>query len=560
MNVLVRNRADSWLAGLIALICFTLQSPTASAEDCGRLIFNRLQSITNSFKLEWFSVTNGTYEIAAITDITVNASNWVSVASQYAAAPGTNLTSFVDNGATTNKAKFYKVTKTGISIALCQSNSYSGVVDVPLEIGIPSSQKLTGISLIIDGEPNMSIVDPVVSNLNFVVSASWDTTLVSNGWHTIQAFAQYPDSSQDGAGGVSQYSSQIVTAQVFNAISFPDMLQTWGTAIGIRAFLSTTNADWTINVLSPSTNLLRVLSGTTSNGLINVLWDGKDTNGVQFTGAFVRLDITTSTTSGSGFSISSVITNKAGKVVYKEGSMPSFPQGFLVSYQLLFPPSSTGAIAFQNMIDQVALTVEGGGSGPYELRGDGTGTSATTKIDATVSSWNSWILSLKGTTTANLYYFGHGAAKQIGPDPSPYVGLGFTSAFIQQFMGNRYEGGGFFSKGVPIFDVPYHFVFLDGCNTSDGDLCVAFGIERKKVPTNFYTNNGLLPRAFVGWKTVKVYKVGNTFASDHGNFIINLFTDWANTNDPLIDVINRNLPGAFTAPKVWGDDQLRWAP
>jgi hypothetical protein len=48
---------------------------------------------------------------------------------------------------------------------------------------------------------------------------------------------------------------------------------------------------------------------------------------------------------------------------------------------------------------------------------------------------------------------------------------------------------------VPKFAVPYRFVFLDGCNSADGNWCIAFGIERKKVPTAEYTKRGIPQRA-----------------------------------------------------------------
>jgi hypothetical protein len=197
MKMLIRNRAGNWLTGLIVLIGLALQSTPASADDCGRLTFNRLQAITNSFKLEWFSVTNATYEIAAITDITVNSSNWVSLASQYAAAPGTNLTSFTDTGSTTNKAKFYKVAQTGISIAMCQSNTLSGVVDIPVEIGIPTNRMLAALAFVVDDEGSRAMTAPSAP-FTSQPSGTFDTTLVTNGWHTIQAIAKYPSSSIGG--------------------------------------------------------------------------------------------------------------------------------------------------------------------------------------------------------------------------------------------------------------------------------------------------------------------------------------------------------------------------
>ena len=160
----------------------------SSALNCGRLQFNKLQAQGTNFFLEWFSVTNATYEIVSATDMTIPGPSWTSLASLYPAAAGTNLTSFTDVGGATNKAKFYKVAKTGISIALCDSNTYSGVIEIPLEIGIPTNRELAGVNFLLDGQPTMSIINPSISS-GFKPSGTWGTLFVTNGWHTIQAVA-----------------------------------------------------------------------------------------------------------------------------------------------------------------------------------------------------------------------------------------------------------------------------------------------------------------------------------------------------------------------------------
>ena len=540
------------MAGIVvtAMAAYSHNSDGQSAgPPCAGSKFRRLRASGSDFVLEWYSETNATYEIVFTPSLT--GASWHHLATGYPAASSTNLSSYTHVGAVTNPAGFYKVAKTGVTIMLCQSNTFSGLVDIPVEIGMPPAQELSGIYFLLDGEPTMSIANPYPP-YHGIPTGVWDTTVVSNGWHSLQAFAEYP-TGQNADGGYAEHASQVVQVQTLNPISFPEMPVTLGTSMPIRASITPSNANWMATVRSPSNELLRAFSGTATNGVIDVQWDGNDTNGVQFAGPFVQVEVTTSYESGGGFgplTSGVTITNKAGKIIYKEGSMPSSPQGFLVSYQLLFTSGSLSAIQFENMIEQVALTVDGGGSGPYVLRGDGTGTSATTKIENTASSWNSWALSLEESSTANLFYFGHGAKNAVGEragDPNK----GFFVNEIQTLLHNEIV------SGVSQFTAPYRFVFLDGCNTANGDWCIAFGIERKKVPTAEYTKRGLLPRAFMGWKTVKAYAIGGAFNNEHGNFVINFFTRWSSGQN-LKTAIASSLPSAFSSPVVFGDDELQW--
>jgi hypothetical protein len=160
--------------------------------------FTRLEVSGDDFVLEWLSETNATYEVAHATDLVV--ADWVSLATQYAATAGTNVTSFVHSGGATNQTGFYKVAQTGIRILLCDSNTYSGVLDIPIEVGMPNNQELTGIYFLIDGEPTMALVSPQ-HPFSGTPTATLDTASISNGWHTVQAFAEYP-TGQNEAGGV----------------------------------------------------------------------------------------------------------------------------------------------------------------------------------------------------------------------------------------------------------------------------------------------------------------------------------------------------------------------
>jgi hypothetical protein len=287
--------------------------------------------------------------------------------------------------------------------------------------------------------------------------------------------------------------------------------------------------------MSVSNQTLQTFSAITSNGHIDIAWNGLDTNGVAYSGAFVDV----------------VVNDPAKKRVYRENAMTGFPQNFLVSYVMLLPEGSIAGDEFETMIDAVTTDVDG--SGPYILEGDGSGVSGSTEIADTAPSWNSWAISLASNSCANLYYFGHGSQNAIANRVNN-ANSGFYVNELENFLGNSVIGGNCF------FTQPFHFVFLDGCNTGRGAWSEAFGIERMQVSAAGYTTNGLVARAFVGWTSVKAFSVSGAWNNVHGNFIINFFNDWSTSGDPLQTVINRNLPGGFTAPQIWGATDLRWNP
>jgi hypothetical protein len=515
---------------------------------CNASKFSKLQVQGPNFFLEWFSVTNATYEIASATEMTIPTPNWISLASLYPAATGSNLTSFLDVGGATNQAKFYKVTKTGISIPLCDSNTFSGVVEIPVEIGIPTNRELAGVNFLMDGQPTMTIINPDMSS-GFKPAGTWNTLYVTNGWHTLQAFASYPDAALHATGNYGSYSSQVVAVQTFNPIVFPDFPTTFGTALPITALLSSSNASWTLSILAPTNNVVRIYSGSTTTGRIDVVWDGKDSNGVSVAGDFV--DIQVSTVPSGGFAPTEAGEGEDPSATVRAHKEPvgGLPPGFLLSYEeFAFHNEGNAEDGFLLMYGQVRNSV---GGGPYDQIDYGA-------VADNSTAWTNWLGVVKDTFTGNLYHFGHGGPNGVGIEPGAH--RGFTDTEIAVTLSNGFVGGifGYFKSYVAKH--PYRFVFLDGCNTGDGDLCVAFGTERKRITAAKYAQRGLPTRAFMGWWSIKQYITvgqGRQFEPDHYNFVVNFFSRWSG-GMTLQNAINQSLPSGFTAPRVWGDDQLTW--
>jgi hypothetical protein len=506
---------------------------------CGASKFNKLQVQGTNFFLEWFSITNATYEIASATDLTIPASNWITLASLYPATTGTNVTSFVDVGGAVNTGKFYKVAKTGISILLCDSNTYSGTVDIPVEVGMPTNKILSGLAFLVDDDGSRAMIDPQPP-FTSRPSGTFDTTLVTNGWHTIQALASYPNGAVDG--GYDVYTSQVVVVRTQNHVTFPDMLLTWRDKLAVRATLDIQITNWTASILSPSNQILQSYSGITSNGKIDFVWDGKDSNGVTFAGDYVTFEI----------------DDPVRRLVPRSGPPPS--GYFIVSYMPLFPDFSHGLMDFQNMIDNVAETVDGGGFGPYSLV-IGNDTSGAWQIPDTAGGaygWTEWAVQLASNSTHNLFFFGHGSNNSIGNrDTNP--NSGFKVSELAPALGNT------IGIGTNGFKQPFHFVFLDACNAANGPWCEAFGIERTATTSQYYITNGLSQCAFASWRKAKGYAVANNiFNQAHKNFIINLFNRWSTTTSGFQDAVNfaaSVTAGASGYPsdmRIWGATDLLW--
>jgi len=179
--------------------------------------------------------------------------------------------------------------KASSEIAIVRLNTnrvLSGTVELPVELHFPANQVSAGVYFLLDGKSSPSIENPNHSDESFIVG-HWDTTEVSNGWHTLQAFASYPTGRNEN-GGYEEYTGQVVRVKTFNAIVFEETLNTFGTnnksvpfVFPIRATSSIATAQWKVTISTLSNQVLRVLTGATTNGAIETNWDGNDANGTR---------------------------------------------------------------------------------------------------------------------------------------------------------------------------------------------------------------------------------------------------------------------------------------
>jgi hypothetical protein len=136
---------------------------------------------------------------------------------------------------------------------------------------------ISSLNLLVDGNHWWTLTEgPMVFTL--------PTDYFTNGVHTISAVA-YDNAGIPYLGGnahsdvVANEGKSRPTRVVFwNAVTV-EWQPAFGTRLPIRASLAYLEADWTIHIKKEDWTELRKISGVSSNGKIDVVWDTKDERG-----------------------------------------------------------------------------------------------------------------------------------------------------------------------------------------------------------------------------------------------------------------------------------------
>jgi hypothetical protein len=268
-----------------------------------------------------------------------------------------------------------------------------------------------------------------------------------------------------------------------------------------------TNTAWQIDIYDAWGYYVNSGFGATTNGQIAWIWDlyeyWGDSRANSDTDPYFQGFITFTTDAGAG-----------GKPTTRPTPSPAaqYPSvgGWLISYcDRHYLDAGTNYAGADTYYQTAMLALAGGPS----LKGD-PNTLFAIKFGTNYAQSNrdlSW-LGLKSDiyqpVNRNFYYYGHGSATDIDCDQhtfdsSNYVSGGKILPNSKAFLTSKWvhdnvtfnEYGGVHR---------YRFVFLDGCNTANGDWPDAFGIGKVGYPTpDWYssTNNTkhVRPGAFVGW-------------------------------------------------------------
>jgi hypothetical protein len=403
-------------------------------------------------------------------------------------------------------------------------------------------------NLMVDGNPVSSVDCEPASNGTCVLT--WNTTFNPPGYHTAQvqltlngqleAGASPDPTVLTGQGNMTQFTAN-------NGMQFDPFYCFYDAAHGatLYAQLAEQDANYTIELQSPSGAHVKWLDGATSSGEISTNWNlTYDDDVTIYTNNSVRavFNVTLFDPGSYGHNLMLHCWN-------------GFDDGdFTAAYAWDDTSEATGDLknCIQwTVVDQMIKLCNATFcyDHPYNSM-------FNTASDLTMSGGNAGYLSndsdvarLIGNLSAesnipanpprNFYFFGHGSSVALGDDTRDQVHLVYTD------IARALDNYTYLLHGTDL-GWPYRFVFLDACATAnDSDWAGAFGIPQNRQKSTQITAWPERAQAFVGWEGLqKVPGRGDLF--DMNTAFIVFFGSWQ-SGRPINDCIvysSKNYPPA----------------
>ena len=534
------------IAGCVLTCCLSLSTLQTFAIEGLKVSVESTNAV-----LSWPSTNIETYIVQYRSNLNAS-SSWLTLTDFLSAASFSNITSFVHSNSVfypplvsggtngggsldpTNTASgggtnflysttgFYRVVRDGVYIVnITNGTTVSGTIPLSVEVGLDGYGSLSGFSILSSDENPVGGLQ--IPPLQAALTATWDTTQTTNGTYQLLPEAELGDDADTTTGAVK-------TIIVQNDISFPNGYQVAGNAMYLCAKTIHTNGTWFMDFYDDQTNHFGYLYGdVNSDGYCD--YPGvpppgfsiglTDANGNQLPSSFYTVVVTTqppavggsfvrANTSGSASGITKIVVERNWSgAKWSIGYMPVYGQYSDSSLDLF---SLMGEIVggIQNSVFGNNSVIES----PYAV------TPQPFQIRYP-ADWGQLASDLHDGGVRNFFYFGHGAADYIGVKDINY--------------NLNVENLQFLLQNTPLLNStnqhPFRFVFLDGCKTAGGDLCIAFGIPKKTMSVNEMQNRyGLRPRAFLAWKGYTNPGVKGTLNGTHKMFIEQFFQIWQTTN------------------------------
>lgn len=432
-------------------------------------------------------------------------------------------------GTSTPCIGFYRVVRNGIFFfGVTNGAVLSGRVTLPVEVGLTTGQTLDSLYANTGNNPAESVG---VQGLEFagledeLPYAVWDTTQVPNGVHQINLGAV--------VGEVIDVPGSTLSLVVSNQIWFPDPYNWAGYFIEVQAQSVHASGTYHVEVFDDTDFKIIELDGPTdAQGYVTYqggrgfrVQNYDPQTFEQYPSKFYRVVVATSPAGGGGFGPAAANGATSTNFVWVERAWPAttfqnlYTQ-FAIGYQPIYGNPTLGggsAVTLQAMVQAVYTAAEGRAGGLGAVRGDSQNPfELWTQLDFT-----RLVRDLRFDEVRNLFYFGHGNPKFIG-QKSPGRYLELTDFYLA--LNNK---GDPLNPSALTNAHPFRFVFLDGCNTADGDLCKAFGIPKiKNMPAAQFFNKGLRYRAFLGWNGKQTIGWAGAINTQHTEFVGNFFGNW----------------------------------
>jgi hypothetical protein len=400
---------------------------------------------------------------------------------------------------------FYRVWHIPNFPASITNYMFDGPIFVPVDFA-DYRDRVDYIEVLIDGEL-MPYADYM--SLFYNGQTNWGMGIyfdrLTNGTHQIQLVSTVHINDDIDKNAIYLVLSNLTrTVTVANDVTFPnwnDFIQ--GDTYTFNAQIANPNTDWQIDIYDAWNNYVNSGYGHTTDGSVSWTWDLTDYWGNSrddFDGdPYFYCYISFNTGSSGGLSPQAQTTKP----------MPSLVKGYpnqgewLISFQDRWFADAPGypSDCQGKYMDAMQYTY----SGPllvndtalwYPIR---FGTNAYAQAERDYD-WTNLPAMLGNLYIRNFYYHGHGGATSLGTDRHTLDTNGLVNGGA---LTSRYSQAQMFSWRVAQKTRynRYRFVFLDGCNTADGDWPNAFNVSKTNHALSFYQNDPKhrRPSVFVGW-------------------------------------------------------------
>lgn len=377
---------------------------------------------------------------------------------------------------------FYRVVRRGVHPAgLTNGLTLAGVGSFPVEIwadeaGTPQ------LRLMVNGDIAPASVTTTATGCPVL---EWDTQYLPNGTYTVWAECDFP-------GGQTVLYSETNKVTIANDLTFDSMLSSFGEQMWIFAQVASPPVSYEIAMFDGETDqYLGSFNDTNTDGNISFLWDLTDGAGYTFTNQSFRGEFHISSLAARG--PSKTATNRWTKD--NGWTQDDFAIAWANTAKVLAPSRMRDLMRY-GVVDILGTPDGGYNLSPGNVFGTGQ------SFNLTAATQTNLLAYLNDPSYRNFYFYGHGNASGIGDSSQwavnpPWI----TELELRAAMTNHL--GETTKPGTTVH--PYRFVFLDSCNSANGNLCEAFGIHR--VPANYWSTSfyvnilKMKPRVFVGYTT-----------------------------------------------------------
>ncbi len=434
---------------------------------------------------------------------------------------------------------FYEVVKLGVQLfGVTNGMAFSGQAPLKIEYANTNTNENLVSLFLSNTDTNFSgaltgtfFADPASATNG--LTGVWDTTRVRNGTYTIQLGAILDDGTY--------LLDHALTVIVSNTAWTPDPwnMAGFGIYVGVQSVF-TNGGTFTLDIYDDQSNHLGYLNGIIGpDGYLDYpgipgpgfTLDNTDGNGNQLPSTFYNMIYTiTPTVSGSQPFYSPNATNtpppyQFSNSVTTEASWNFAPTTALVMYQEVFSDIQSAAQMDERDMVGMVSSIEYA-AGHAGVQGFSDPTADFVYSIGHGGGWTSVVVNgLTSGSCRDFYYFGHGAPTALGSGGNNTASISFVAGQIINALPPNTGPG----AAIPN-QHPYRFVFLDGCDTAEGDWPLAFGIPKQEGMTinDFVNKRGLRPRAFMGWNRKKIigWEGEGTMNQDHIDYIDAFWQTW----------------------------------